>query len=338
MTANWTRIAGAECGTLLTGCVRGANHVDKNLPCQDASLAGVRYFKGYSYLLLAVADGHGAASYTRSELGAHFAVRAAAEAAARWVLFAVDSLEKQPDDWLMNARNEFGQRFVRHLRQSWERNVTEHLAAYPLEDIGHNIDRFKAYGTTVALALVFQGQVFAGSIGDSTVFLVREEAGATKALDLLTGEKAEGLGLTTDSLASADVVYKWKHKTLSLAETRMIVAATDGFADSLANPLLTLAALQRDTEIKGFGWLEDKLDDFLSRLTEQGVGDDIATVFYFPPHSKATDASRTMPASAPMNTPSQELDRGEEKLSALTLAEPVNTTELSTHQAGEPHD
>ncbi len=291
MTGDWTRIAGGESGTLLTGCVRGANHVDKNLPCQDASLASVRYFKGHPYALLAVADGHGAASYTRSELGAHFAVRAAAEAAARWMLFAVNCLENQPDDWLINARNEFSQRFIRQLYQSWERNVTEHLDAYPLEPASQGTDLFKAYGTTVALALIFHEQVFAGSIGDSTVFLVREEVGATNALDLLTGEKAEGLGLTTDSLASADAIYKWKYKMLPLAETHMIVAATDGFADSLANPLHTLLSLQRDTENKGLGWLEDKLEDFLSRLTEQGVGDDIATVFYFPPSSTPSTSS-----------------------------------------------
>ncbi|MGH6820589.1 MAG: hypothetical protein ACREDU_06975, partial [Methylocella sp.] len=49
----------------------------------------------------------------------------------------------------------------------------------------------------------------------------------------------------------------------------------------------TLLALQRDTETKGFVWLEDRLEGFLARLTEQGVGDDIATVFYFPPQTQS---------------------------------------------------
>ncbi len=280
---------------LLTGCVRGANHRDKNLPCQDASLAGIHYYKGYPYVLLAVADGHGAGSYTRSELGAHFAVRAAAEAAARWVVFAVDCLEKQPADWLDNVRTEFSQRFVRHLRQTWEANVTGHLAAFPMQPAASGVEALKPYGTTVALAVVFAGQLFAGAIGDSTLFLVREEAGAGTAADLLAGAKADGLGLATDSLASADAVYKWKHKMLPLAETRMVLASTDGFKDSLADPLKTLADLQHDTEAKGFAWLEGRLDGFLARLTEQGVGDDIATVFYFPPQAPLPV---TAPASA----------------------------------------
>ena len=306
MRGDWARIAAAESGVLLTGCVRGANHCDKNLPCQDASLAGIHYYQGHPYVLLAVADGHGAASYARSELGAHFAVRAAAEAAARWVMFAVDCLEKQPDDWLDNARNEFSQRFVRHLRQSWEANVTGHLAAFPLQPAAPGVEALKPYGTTVALAVVF-----AGAIGDSTVFLVREEAGAGTAVDLLAGAKADGLGLATDSLASTDAVYKWKHKMLPLAQTSMLLASTDGFADSLADPLQTLAALQRDTEAKGFAWLEGRLDGFLARLTEQGVGDDIATVFYFPP--------KTPPSIVATETS-------------------ANTIETAEFQAGENHD
>lgn len=293
MATDWTRIGAVHSGALLTGCVLGANHADKGLPCQDASLAAVHYYKGYPYLLLAVADGHGSASYTRSELGAHFAVRAAAETAARWVLFAVDCLKNHPGDWLVNARNEFGQHFARNLRQSWENNVLDHLQDFPLESAAPQTDPGKAYGTTVALALVFQGHVFAGAIGDSTVALVRQEAGLTTAVDLLAAEKAEGLGLTTDSLASSDAVYKWKHQVLPLDEVRMVVAATDGFTDSLADPVTTLLALQRDTEIKGFVWLEDRLQNFLARLTEQGVGDDIATVFYFPVFHTAPTESTT---------------------------------------------
>ncbi|MGH6820453.1 MAG: protein phosphatase 2C domain-containing protein, partial [Methylocella sp.] len=156
----------------------------------------------------------------------------------------MDCLENSPGDWLANARNDFGQRFARVLRQSWDRNVSDHLAAFPLESAAPEADLRKAYGTTVALALVFQGQVFAGTIGDSTVFLVRQEAGVPTAVDLLAGENGAGPGLTTDSLASSDAVYKWKHQTLPLDEVRMVMAATDGFADSLADPKGTLLALQ----------------------------------------------------------------------------------------------
>ncbi len=284
MNPNWTRIGAVDSGELLSGCVRGANHCDKGSPCQDASLAGIHYYRGYPYVLLAVADGHGAASYARSELGAHFAVRAAAEAAARWILFAVASLEEQPGDWLSNARNEFTLRFAKHLRQIWERNVDEHLTACPLQSAAQDAESArKVYGTTVAVALAFQGHIFAGAVGDSTVFIVKEEEGEPAAVDLLIGDKNDTLGLTTDSLASADAAYRWKHRILPVDGVQMVLAATDGFADSLAEPARALASLQQDTQAKGFTWLRDRLPDFLHRLTDRGVGDDIATVFYFPP-------------------------------------------------------
>ncbi|MFM8331801.1 MAG: protein phosphatase 2C domain-containing protein [Candidatus Methylumidiphilus sp.] len=309
MNQNWTRIGAVDGGELLSGCVRGANHCDKGTPCQDASLAGIHYYRGHPYVLLAVADGHGSASYARSEFGAHFAVRAAAEAAARWILFAVASLEDRPDDWLPNARNEFGLRFAKLLRQIWERTVDEHLAACPLQVAAQDAESArKVYGTTVAVALIFHGQMFAGAVGDSTVFLVKDAAGEVAAVDLLTGDKNDALGLATDSLASADAAYRWKHRVLPLDGVQMVLAATDGFADSLAEPGRVLASLQQDVQAKGFHWLRDRLPDFLLRLTGQGVGDDIATVFYFPPSRRsglqaatAAEAGNESAAGQPSN-------------------------------------
>lgn len=300
MDHTWTLNGIGTCGTLLSGCVRGATHRNKGLPCQDASMASIQHYKGYPYALLAVADGHGAAQYPRSDLGAQFAVQAIAETAARWVLFAVECIERQPDDWLPNVRNDFGVRFARSLRKAWERNVDEHLIGCPLADTQPGSDAaYRAYGTTVALALVFKDRVFAGAIGDSTIFLVTNDGGEVAAVDVLIGEKSEALGLTTDSLAASDAAYKWKHRSLPLREVRLLLAATDGFADSLAAPLRTLETMYRDTCTKGFSWFHDKLPSFLSRLTEQGVGDDIATVFYFPPEVGQSSAA---PRHSPVDT------------------------------------
>lgn len=284
MPAHWTKIGDPGGGVLLTGSVTGASHRDQGKPCQDASLAGVHFYKGHPYALLAVADGHGSERYTRSQFGAHFAVQAAAEAAARWMLFAVECYEQSPEDWFANARNDFGARFARMLRQSWERNVTEHLAAYPLAEAEQqHASGPNAYGTTIALALVFRDQVFVGAIGDSTVLLVCETAGGVVAEDLLAGAPSEALGLATHSLASAAAASHWQHRVLCLGEVRLLCAVTDGFTDSLADPARTVAKLYGDTQAKGLDWLREKWPEFLERLTEQGVGDDIATVLYFPP-------------------------------------------------------
>ena len=44
----------------------GATHLEKNRPCQDASVAVQQFYKGQPYTVLAVADGHGGDAYTRS--------------------------------------------------------------------------------------------------------------------------------------------------------------------------------------------------------------------------------------------------------------------------------
>jgi hypothetical protein len=282
MQPQWTKIGDPAGGVLLTGGVTGASHRERAMPCQDASLAGVHFYKGHSYVLLAVADGHGAARYTRSELGAHFAVQAAAEAAARWMLSAVDHYEQQPDDWFANARNDFGLRFARMLRQAWERRVEEHLSAHPPDPTG-NPPGLSAYGTTIALALVFRDQVFVGAVGDSTVLAVRAAEGGAVAADALAGAAADTLGLATHSLASADAPSRWQHRALPLGGLRLLCAVTDGFTDSLADAQSTLVGLCRDAQAKGLDWLLEKWPGFLQRLTERGVGDDIATALYFPP-------------------------------------------------------
>jgi serine/threonine protein phosphatase PrpC len=290
---DWTCIGTADGGVLLAGGIRGANHRDRGQPCQDACLAGLHSYKGYPYVLLAVADGHGANGCPRSHLGAHFAIRAVADLASRWIIYAVECLEASPSDWLSGVSHEFAWGLPRRLRQLWFQIVCDHLRGSPLEDKDEIVEASKAYGTTVALALAFNGQLFAGAIGDSAIDVVTDTGRATLAVDILEdGENgANHLGLTTDSLASTNAAARWRYKILPLDQVRLVAAATDGFADSLADPLATLQSIQRAAEIKGYPWLAEQLPAFLERLTTEGVGDDIATAFWFPPHQSAANAA-----------------------------------------------
>lgn len=293
MHENRDKITNTTCGTMLTACVMGANHRENGLPCQDASIAGVYYFKGQPYALLAVADGHGSARYTRSELGAHFAIQATVEAAADWILLATECVEKKPENWLANIRGDFGSHFAKKLRQIWLNKVKEHLEIYPLTDADKKLtdadkkseSEYTVYGTTVALAIIFQGQLFTGTIGDSSVLIITKE---DEVLNVLASEQneLEPLGLATHSLVQENAALKWKHNILSVDKVKMLCAVTDGFTDSLADITQTLGSLSINAHSKGFDWLENKLPDFLERLTSQGVGDDIATVFYFPPEKQ----------------------------------------------------
>ena len=256
-------VGGAALGLMVTACVTGASHRDKSIPCQDASFAGVHFFKSHPYALIAVADGHGSASYARSELGAHFAVQSAAEAAARWIAFAVDCLDQNPEDWVANAQNDFGSRFARMLKQAWTRHVTEHLSSNPLEGPELTPDAmYQCYGTTIAMALVFHDQVYAGAIGDSAVIVVTDGEGDAKSIDWLAGGSASHLGLITDSLASDNAVSCWSHRVFALREVALLCAVTDGFTDSLRDVSEALRSLCRDRHERGLPWLVQQLPPF----------------------------------------------------------------------------
>ncbi len=255
-------------GTLLIRGVTGANHRGTGAPCQDASLAAVHYYKGHSYTVLAVADGHGANRYTHSHIGAHFAVEAVSESVARWILLAVDCLEREPAQWFENSRRDFEEKLPRWLRENWLARVKRHAAD------GNET----AYGTTVALAIVFNGQVFAGVIGDSTILILRATADSTP--DLFSDPTS--VGLSTASLASADALAQWTTRVMALDDARLIAAVTDGFTDSIDSLAQTLFPLRDRIQEQGVTWLWKQWPNFLERLTEDGVGDDVTTVLYLP--------------------------------------------------------
>lgn len=271
-----------EHGQLITGGVVGASHREKNKPCQDASIAGIYSYKGHPYTLMAVADGHGSERHPRSELGAHFAIQATAEAAADWIVGAVESLEREPESWKNIVSNRFSTDFAEHLHQRWNVMVDAHMG----KDVKFSRS---AYGTTIAMALIFQGFIYAGAIGDSSVLIVKnsKEAG-----DILAGKDSSMLGLETNSLAQKDAANKWTAQVLPLDDVNLLCTVTDGFTDSLTSTPNTLIALAQDTRDKGLNWLRSKLPAFLERLTDQGVGDDIAVVFYFPPRKSTPETTR----------------------------------------------
>ncbi|ALU42389.1 PP2C family serine/threonine-protein phosphatase [Pseudoalteromonas rubra] len=267
-------------GILICGNVIGANHVSKNTPCQDACLTSVQYIKGQPYVLFTVADGHGSARYVRSDIGAHFAVQSACSVVSDWLVSVEQISRDNPGNWLSHLRHDFGPRFAHKLRQTWLDRVTEHLKEHPFkeDELALNSTPINAYGTTIALAVVFNGQVFVGAIGDSGVFAVLNNG----EFFVLNDTEDNNLGLTTNSLSQSDAPQQWKFKIIALDEVKMMCAVTDGFSDSLADIQLTLNSITDRVIGKGTEWLSENLPGFLTHLTQEGVGDDVASIFYLP--------------------------------------------------------
>ena len=105
--------------------MRGAVHERNGLPNQDAILWLPASGEGSS-IVLAVADGHGSARYSRSQIGACLAVESAAHLVHDFInnQSDVDNLSLLKDateDWLPRA-----------LVRKWVEVVTDHLNADPL--------------------------------------------------------------------------------------------------------------------------------------------------------------------------------------------------------------
>lgn len=254
--------------------ITGSSHRRSGKVGQDAGIAASHHLRGSSYTVMALADGHGSAQYVRSDLGAHFAVLAAQECAANFIL-ALDTnrADKNPSD----LRFLFGDRFPRQLREAWLRHVNQHLADHPL-DSGFEGDTTSAYGTTLVLAVLVDDSIFVGRIGDSSAHRVRTDA----VYEALVTDRSDGhTGLTTHSLSSANCELAWDFRHLAANETAMLALMTDGLSDSSGNLPLLIENLRKaegaSTSPQAFA---DHLPAILEYYSREGVGDDTSLALW----------------------------------------------------------
>lgn len=267
-------------GKFISASVIGANHADKGITCQDAAMTAALYHKGYQFYFMAVADGHGGAAYTRSDVGSFLAMQAASEAVNRFIMFVIDVFEKYPANWVEAVKKDFTERFGKMLVSNWGRMVEAH--ANDTEE--KKDDVVKLYGTTVALALVFNSHLFTGRIGDSSVFAMVNQNKKLHVHNFFEtdGEENQSLGLGTASLCSRDAYRKWQVGAAPLNDIHMLLLATDGFADSLKEPMDEVQEYYRYISKKGIANFEQIISKELIHLTNKGVGDDISMVIFLP--------------------------------------------------------
>ena len=138
--------------------VRGAVHERNGLPNQDAIYWLPASGEG-SLIVLAVADGHGSARYSRSHIGACLAVESAAQLVHEFINSQADNLSLIKDateDWLPRA-----------LVRKWVEVVTDHLNADPL-----NEESIVAYGATLIVAAVTEQFAVYLQLGDGEILTV----------------------------------------------------------------------------------------------------------------------------------------------------------------------
>lgn len=141
---------------VIARCRTGSSHIMRHKPCQDRLC---RVQTPDFTLVLAVGDGHGGTEYTRSGLGARFAVYAAQK------VLPSDA----PDEEV-----------VKEIKGLYDNLVTRHMARHPLTDremallCSARLHPVSAYGCTLAVAVIDSkhNTTTRYRLGDSGVFCI----------------------------------------------------------------------------------------------------------------------------------------------------------------------
>lgn len=288
----------------LVTCPTGATHLEKGQPCQDACMVAQHYYRGVPYTVMVVADGHGSEKYSRSDVGAHFAVEAGRDAATELVIGLASMREEHPDDWQKLVQHEVSHRLGRVLVQRWRTRVHEHAASHPEIGVEVGSDAWlERYGSTVALVILYDDRwLITANLGDSAIFVARG-GGDAYSISELSAQQSEGIGLGTDSLVSPRAHYLWRFAMVSTTHEppAMVLLTTDGLTDSLDNPHDSIRDLCEQTMRHGMDWLERRLPRQLARWSSDGVGDDMGCIVWFsklPPTSSVSGTGDTMSSAA----------------------------------------
>jgi serine/threonine protein phosphatase PrpC len=263
--------------------VRGAAHERNGTPNQDA-LAWLPTSGFGPSLVLAVADGHGSARYSRSHIGAGLAVATSTQLIHDFLIgqAGADNLsvvKRAAEEWLPGA-----------LVRAWLEAVSKHLKEDPLTE-----DELKAlesshsdgsqppeerlaiaYGATLLVAGVTDAFILYLQLGDGEILSVSGQGQVSKPLakdDRLFANETTSL-CTPDAWRDFRVGFQ----TITRAHPALILLATDGYPNSFRDESGFLKVGSDMLEIirsEGLGSVKGKLESWLSDSTNAGSGDDV---------------------------------------------------------------
>ena len=264
--------------------VRGAAHLRSGAPNQDA----VRLWQekpGSLPLVLALADGHGGAAYTRSHIGAAYAVNTAIRVLARDLLPRLITPGVAPD--LTLVRRTCDEWLPKVLVRCWQERVRAYTRRYPFtpnelsllatKGTEEPADSLTPYGATLIAALLTEHFHLYLQLGDGDILTVAADGTVSRpalAVD------ARLLGNETTSLCMADA---WRSVRLAFQPVlgempSLVLLSTDGYANSFvdgASFKQVGADLLAAIRAEGLAAVGEQLPDWLAQTSAAGSGDDI---------------------------------------------------------------
>jgi serine/threonine protein phosphatase PrpC len=240
--------------------VRGTAHERRGQPNQDAVWWTPRRGAELDFAV-AVADGHGAPAYYRSEVGAQLALQAL-ESALSWYFDEPDSLERLAED----------------IVTIWQRLVDDHSSKHPASTLNVAAHPREAYGTTLVGVAGSARQILAVQLGDGDLLVGYADGRVERPLPDDLGLKGE----QTYSLCLPDAAARMRLRQWDLSDAgggpEFALVATDGVSKSFVSEAAFEEVVQSyrklvRTEDELFATLE-ALPDWLTQVSANGSGDD----------------------------------------------------------------
>jgi len=311
--------------------VVGANHKLKGLPNQD-------YFAwetAADCLILAVADGHGSPRSFRSDKGSEFAVQAFISVFQE--LFANNDIAVIPSLLKRSSKEQL----PRTLSHAWKKLVDNDLENNPIlegeadalmskeeHEAYFNIEqnRYRVYGSTILGVVADADFVYWLQLGDGDILVVTDNGEVIRPIE----NDPNLLGNETTSLCNEDAPNQTRQRFLSLENypPQLIMLSTDGYSNSYSEEADFLKVATDYLQLlnkHGAERVEQVLQNFLNKTSEQGSGDDItvglvyrANLFSQPSRAVA-EVNPTLTISVENNDtdPSESLGVGQLEISEL---------------------
>ncbi|GAP94459.1 PP2C family serine/threonine-protein phosphatase [Leptolyngbya sp. NIES-2104] len=280
--------------------IQGASHQRTGLVNQDAIRCETLTIDQQQALMMVVSDGHGGQSYFRSHIGSAIAVKIAAKIVKQSrLLQQIDLLPQQiVEQWRRSVMNHVSQHPF--TAAEWERlEVQELWQGESRSQIEQ--DPTIAYGATLLMVVITKKFALYLQIGDGDILCVHSDGTIQHPLP----PDPRLMANRTISLCTPQVWKEGRFKLIETALPAMILASTDGYANSYATDedfQQIGADYLRKIRKEGFDHVLANLPLILQETSRRGSGDDVTLgVMYL--ENSALSETAIAPRSTAIKSP-----------------------------------
>lgn len=285
----------------------GASHLTSGKPVQDRAAAlDIVYGGGAKATALLLSDGHGSEQHFRSDIGAAFAIEAAAKALP-YILEVLPgrmghapvsrgpaeaSCMTEADRTAPDPSCESAMRmFFTRINILWARKVLDHWKQCPPpEGSAMLAGAARAYGCTLAGAVRAEGFWMAFQLGDGACVALNDDCAEE---DPIPGDSRCRMSRTTSMCIheARDFRYAYGRDI-----PPVLMLCSDGLADCYENhkelARRFLAQIAIDYASEGLKYVEDEIAEVLPEMSGSITGDDMSLAFWIDSEAVAAMAGR----------------------------------------------